>query len=431
MKNPVLEKTAIRLGGVEAFTEAVNGRILEIEEERGIPPEESRGGVHPATGRRWLNGARPRFAVRTQAVCDVANHTAQEIWTPATLDDVNRREFLVQAAGGLGASVLAGTILPLIAELGAAPDADPEQYARRAAQLWNGCWTADPLTLVYEAGDHVDYGRTLLSRSRGKDRQRIADAVGLTAMLVGRAAFFDLGRPDAAKEVWEVAARYLTGSSDHPLLACLYGHMAFVPGWAGNWDEASARLQTASGHARRGGGPLLRSWLHAVGSECQTRAGRTSSAIDAIERAKETVAGGGAYPEPWWLDYYSVDRLDGFDASVALGNARDVLGRQATRRDTRHALDRVERALGHLHTSSQHPTEYTPQDCVITLDRATAFALINDDDAALQNAENACQSLARRPYYAAATRLDTLADILPSTRLGQLQEIEQTYLGAA
>ena len=124
-------------------------------------------------------------------------------------------------------------------------------------------------------------------------------------------------------------------------------------------------------------------------------------------------------------------RLDGFDASVALTSAKEVLGRPATQRATRHALDRVERALGHLRTTSPHPKAYTPQDCVTTLDRATAHALIHDDDEALRNAEAACKALGRRPYYAATIRLDTLADILPTSKLGQLHEIETAYLGAA
>ena len=429
--NPVLQETVIRFGGVEAFTEAVNGRIRELETQQGIPPERSHGNVHPATVRAWLRGARPRFAVRAQAVCDLAGRTTQQAWGRDTLDDVNRREFLTQAIGGMGATALAGAILPIIAELGAAPDADPEAYTRRSAELWAGCWTAEPVDLAYAAADHAEYGRTLLTRSRGRDRQRIADAVGLTTILVGRAAFFDLGRPPTARDVWNVADRYLTGTADHPLLACLHGHMAFVPGWAGHWDEAEAHLKVAHGYARRGGGPTLRSWLHAVAAECQARSGRTSGALESIERAKETLAAGGAHPDPWWLDYYSVDRLEGFDASVSLTSAQEVLGRPATQRAARHALDRVERALGHLRTTSPHPKTFTPQDCVTTLDRATAYALIHDDDEALRNAEAACKVLGRRPYYAATVRLDTLADILPASKLGQLHEIERAYLGAA
>jgi hypothetical protein len=156
--NPVLQETVIRFGGVEAFTEAVNGRIRELETQQGIPPERSHGNVHPATVRAWLRGARPRFAVRAQAVCDLAGRTTQRVWGRDTLDDVNRREFLTQAIGGIGATALAGAILPIIAELGAAPDADPEAYARRCAELWAGCWTAEPVDLAYAAADHAEYG---------------------------------------------------------------------------------------------------------------------------------------------------------------------------------------------------------------------------------------------------------------------------------
>jgi hypothetical protein len=57
--------------------------------------------------------------------------------------------------------------------------------------------------------------------------------------------------------------------------------------------------------------------------------------------------------------------------------------------------------------------------------------LIHDDNEALRNAEAACKALGRRPYYAATIRLDTLADILPASKLGHLHEIERAYLGAA
>jgi hypothetical protein len=430
--NAVLQEAVIRLGGVEALAEAINARVREIERDRGIPFAHSRASVHPTTVRRWQRGSSsPRYAVVIQAICDVSGRPRQEIWGGDTLDDVDRRQFLIHAMGGLGATALTGGIVPLLADLGAAPDPDPDEYARRASELWHGCWTADPVGLAYAAADHADRGRALLSRSRGRDARRIADAAGLTTILIGRVAFFDLGRERTAEQLWDAAGRYLAGSADQPLLACLYGHMAFVPGWARRWDECAGSLTIARGHARRGGGPGVRSWLYAVAAECLARTGRTQQALSEIERAKETLAAGGAYPDPWWLDYYSLERLAGFDATVALGAARDVLSHPAGQRATRHAIDRVERVLAHLHTSSLNPGDFIPQDCVIAMDRAVAHALIHDDDQALAVAEAACKALSRRPYYAATGRLESLSDLLPSSRLGQLHEIERTYLGAA
>lgn len=284
---------------------------------------------------------------------------------------------------------------------------------------------------MYRAADHAEHGRSLLARSRGSDHRQIADAAGLTILLAGRSAFFDLGQSGSAQEIWTVADRYLAGSYDHPLRACLHGHQAFVPGWAGRWCDAESELRVAAGHARRGGGPGLRSWLHAVAAECLTRPGRQREALVQIERARETLAAGGASCDPWWLDFFDAQRLDGFDAAVALAAGREALVSEfSTQRTTRHALDRVERALGYLHTPAGLPIEYTPQDCVTVLDRATAYALIHDDDQALRLAEAACQALAKRPYVAAQSRLGTLYDTLPANRVGQLREIERTYLAA-
>ena len=425
--NRYLEEAVIHLGGVEIAAERFNDRIREIEAEQGISPGQSHATVLPATVRRWVNGVRPRHAIVMRAVCDVARRSPRELgWVGGSVEDVERREFLTGAA-----AVLGGALLPLLGDLGAPPSPDPDEFARHAAQLWANCWTSEPLTLVYRAADHAEHGRTLLARSRGSDHRRIADATGLTTLLVGRTAFFDLGQAAATQEVLAVADRYLAGSPDHPLLACLHGHQAFVPGWSGRWAQAEKELAIAAGHARRGGGPGLRAWLHAVAAECMTRAGKPREALAEIERSRETLAAGGAHPDPWWLDYFDAERLDGFDATVALAAGREVLSTGiGTQRATRHALDRVERALGHLHTTAAEPGEYTPQDCVTVLDRATAYALIHDDDQALRLAEGACRALAKRPYAAAHGRLGTLYDTLPANRAGKLREIELTYLAA-
>lgn len=424
--NRYLEEAVIHLGGVEVAAEAFNDRIREIEAEQGISPGQSHATIHPATVRRWVLGVRPRYATVMRAIGDVTRRSPRELgWVRSSVEDVKRREFLT------GAVVLGGAILPLLGDLGAPPSPNPDDFARQAAELWSNCWTSEPVTLVYRAADHAERGRTLLARSRGSDHRRIADAAGLTTLLVGRTAFFDLGQAAATQEVLAVAGRYLAGSSDHPLLACLYGHQAFVPGWSGHWAAAENELTMAARHARRGGGPGLRSWLHAVAAECLTRAGRPRDALVEIERSRETLAAGGAHPDPWWLDYFDAQRLDGFDATVALAAGREVLSSGiSTQRATRHALDRVERALRHLQTTIVQPGEYTPQDCVTVLDRATAYALIHDDDQALRLAEAACQALSKRPYAAAQSRLGTLYDALPASRAGQLREIELTYLAA-
>lgn len=422
-----LEDPVIHLGGAEDAADAFNDRIREIEAAQGIPPGRSRATVHPATVRSWLRGGRPRYAIVLRAVCEVAGRSPDELgWVRTSVEDVDRREFLAGAA-----VVLGGAVLPLLGDLGSPPGPDPDEFAQRAAQLWATCWKSEPLTLVYRAADHAEYGRTLLARCRGSDHRQIADAVGLTTLLVGRTAFFDLGQSSQTQQIWDVADRYLAGSNDHPLLACLHGHQAFVPGWAGRWGEADNELKLAAGHARRGGGPGLRSWLHAIAAECLTRCGRPREALAEIERSRETLAAGGAYPDPWWLDFFDSQRLDGFDATVALAAGREVLASgRATQRATRHALDRVERALGHLHTTGARPADYTPQDCVTALDCATGYALIHDDDQALELAEAACQALSKRPYAAAENRLGALYDTLPASRAGQLREIERTYLAA-
>ena len=164
-----------------------------------------------------------------------------------------------------------------------------------------------------------------------------------------------------------------------------------MPGWSGRADLAQAHLHLAAGHARRGGGPGLRSWLHAVAAECLARSGRVADAVVQIERARETLAAGGAHDDPWWLDFYDPRRLDGFDAAVGLATAHAVLSRDATLRDARHARDRVERALRLLPQPAEGPG-LTPQDCVTLLARAVGTALVGDDDGALRLVETAAST---------------------------------------
>jgi len=219
-----------------------------------------------------------------------------------------------------------------------------------------------------------------------------------------------------------------------PAPACsaprLLGGPALLPGWSGRADLAQAHLHLAAGHARRGGGPGLRSWLHAVAAECLARSGRVADALVQIERARETLAAGGAHDDPWWLDFYDPRRLDGFDAAVGLATAHAVLSRDAAQRDARHARDRVERALRLLPQPAAGPG-LTPQDCVTLLDRAIGTALVGDDDGALRLVETAAHPLGRRPYHAAEVRLDDIADVLPARRLTDFQEIERAYLRVA
>jgi len=151
-----------------------------------------------------------------------------------------------------------------------------------------------------------------------------------------------------------------------PAPACsaprLLGGPALLPGWSGRADLAQAHLHLAAGHARRGGGPGLRSWLHAVAAECLARSGRVADALVQIERTRETLAAGGA-----------------------------VLSRDATQRDARHARDRVERALRLLPQPAEGPG-LTPQDCVTLLDRTIGTTLVGDDDGTLRLVETAAST---------------------------------------
>ncbi len=422
------------LGSAERARDALNAQIVQIEDDLGIPPAES-ASISSDTWRRWVHRTQvPQRGIAIRALCELAGRPLTDMWWVrqddedgiGMVEEMNRREFL----SGAGSLALGVGIAGVLAEIGPPPAPNVDTYRLEVERAWRRYVDSDPQRSAYEAGDLVELGRVLMNRSRGADREQLAGLTALAALLTGRIAFFDLGRASAAAGAWQIAQGFLAESSDYPLKAAVHGHQAFVPGWQGRWSDAEKELGMAASYARRGGSPDLRSWLHAVAAENLGRSGRSREGLAEIEKSRRVLSDGGAYPDPWWLDYFDGSRLDGFDAAASLLAGGAVLRTpESTPTARRHARDRVERALLLLPTVDGSGP-WGPQDAVTALDRACGHALLEDDDRALELARVACQVLARRPYAAARGRLDQLADILPANRIVELNGIEREFAAA-
>ncbi len=404
--------------------------VAEIEREEGIPPEQAAPSVREATFRAWARDGQstrnPRWKRAVMTAAARLPSSGEEEQHPqcgvesVVANDLSRRSFLKLTAA-----------ISLLGLPTAGPD--PQRFARGAAELWFSCATSDPRALAQDAYRHVEACAEALRDTRGgsADWITIAGAAAMSSILVGRVAFFDLGSPDVAEAAYSDAHRFLSGSPDHLLYACLAAHQAFIPGWAGDYEAASAYLDSAARLAEhRGGGPRLRAWTHCVRAELLTKTSRdrTSEACAEIERAKTVLAAGGANDDQYWVDFFDSSMLRGFEAGTGLASALRVLRSDATpttKVNEHHARNRAERAVNLLADQPRNGSD--PQGSVTLLDIATGQALLDAHEEAVVSAVAALERLARRPYKVAHERLGQIYPLLPGAAGSRLYEAERAY----
>lgn len=225
--------------------------------------------------------------------------------------------------------------------------------------------------------------------------QELATAVTESALLAARLNFFDLTRPDDAGPFFELATSAAKISNDHPLVASVFAHRAFVPGFAENEQSARSFLSIAHGHARYGAGPLLRSWIHCVDAEISARTGQVAVSLSRIRSAEDAIGTAGI--DPPWLDYFDASRLDGFAGNTLL------LGGQH-----QDAALRLERAVDGLSESG------AKQLSVLLFDLARAQS-VTDAEMAAETAHRACDAVELAPYATALQRLPDVRAALDAT----------------
>jgi hypothetical protein len=304
--------------------------------------------------------------------------------------DVNRRQFLQGATFiGLAAVTPTGSIDRLVRTLGKPPvdESTVAAYASIAAAQREMYWTSPGRPLFDSTVTHLRLGLELLRSTNGGSRRNLVTAAAHSALLSGRLAFFDLAQPPVAQECLTVARDLVAEADDADLAAAVYGHLAFLPGFAGDRTAASAALAPAHRFARRSG-PRLRSWLHSVDAELSARTGDTKRAIIQTKRAGDALATLGS--DPTWLDFYDPARFASFAGYVQL-----LAG------DARTAALTLENALALL------PSSGTKQRSVLLLDLATARAS-TDPDHAVELASQAVNLLQAIWYPTAKDRLPAL-----------------------
>ncbi|MFG3657286.1 transcriptional regulator [Streptomyces sp. NPDC047706] len=234
--------------------------------------------------------------------------------SPAPAPDPARRMLV---AGGAAALVVAAG--PQRA--GATPQpitagADFEAVTRSHRRLY---WSVAPSTLHPAVHAHATLGRALLPETSDLTRRTVAAALAETCLLAGRIEFFDLSRPAGAHDTLLLALQAAGEADDSLLGSAILAHMAFIPGWAGEREEAQERMTAARTYARRATASAeFLAWLDAVEAECETRCGNTRTALHLIGHAEDLLNGGNEHRSPEWMDWFSPARLAAFKGNTQL-----------------------------------------------------------------------------------------------------------------
>lgn len=258
-------------------------------------------------------------------------------------------------------------------------------------------WSTPAQPLFESSFTHAQLGVQLLRDSLSAPlRKQLAASTAHAALLSARLAFFDLGQVAVAERWLDIARCLAQEAEEHPLTAAVYGHMAFIPGFAGNQPAAMAVLDTAYRHASYAAAPRLRSWLSCVDAEVLTRTGDARRALSRIRQAEDALVAEGNDPD--WLDFYDPSRLAGF-----AGYALLAAGKHA------QASTALERALATL-----APTA-VKQRSVLLLDLATAVAPLEARHA-VDLAGEALDTLQQDAYAIAHDRIGVVRAALRDSR---------------
>lgn len=306
-------------------------------------------------------------------------------------DDVMQRRAMLKLMGIMPAV----TVLPSVAESARrsrsgkpTPDnvRDMEYLADRYQALYH---STAPAALMTPVVAHLSTLGDLLRQDPGPaERRKLLANRARVGTLAGRLSFFDLQDSMAARAYYSLALEAAREADDHLQAAAALAHVAFIPAAENGFSAALDYLHGASDHLRSQPCSPIASWLAAVESEMHTNAGNPTTALHAIDRARDALAAPGLAPELPWFDYYDATRLHGFAGYATL---------RAERYDD--ARTELSTALGKLSRSA------VKQRAVFLADLASVELHEGDLDHACKIAADAAHQLHQAGYATGAGRL--------------------------
>lgn len=288
------------------------------------------------------------------------------------------------------------------------PDTDSYASISRAhRQLY---WTS-PARPLYEASyAHTQLGIELIRGAPGPHRAVLATALAESALLTARLALFDLQHYAVAERCLDLALSATREAGDHALAAAVFGHMAFVRIFGATPGDARTVLAAALQHTWHGVSPAVRSWLHCVAAEAESRVGRRVAARREIDLA--VAALGHLDDAPEWLDFFNGARLESFAGYAALSSGDNA--------DAAVHLSRAFDGLNHRDGK---------QRSVVLADLARAHA--DDAERAADYLTRAVNALAADWYPTGFDRVRAVRPILRDSRVGVELDERIRWLGEA
>jgi tetratricopeptide (TPR) repeat protein len=263
-----------------------------------------------------------------------------------------------------------------------------------------------PAELMIPVTAHLELVDELASTApTGPQRQQVLRNHSQVALLAGRLSFFDLHDLGTARAYYGMSLDSAREAGDPHLEAVTLGHMSFVAAATRNFRAAIDLLEGANEHAS--GSMIVPSWLAAVESEIRSKAGETSAALAAVERAEAALVP--AKEIPTWMDYYDATRLNGFKGFAYL------------------AAGQVDQAETALQTAiACLDAGAVKQRSVLLTDLATAYVYEGEVDKGCELASEAAVTLTRAGYETSAERLREFRQLVrPWQDRGSVKDLDE------
>jgi transcriptional regulator with XRE-family HTH domain/tetratricopeptide (TPR) repeat protein len=263
-----------------------------------------------------------------------------------------------------------------------------------------------PAELMIPVTAHLELVDELASTApTGPQRQQVLRNHSQVALLAGRLSFFDLHDPGTARAYYGMSLDSAREAGDPHLEAVTLGHMSFVAAATRSFRAAIDLLEGANEHAS--GSTIVPSWLAAVESEIRSKAGETSAALAAVERAEAALVP--AKEIPTWMDYYDATRLNGFKGFAYL------------------AAGQVDQAETALQTAiACLDAGAVKQRSVLLTDLATAYVHEGEVDKGCELASEAAVTLTRAGYETSAERLREFRQLVrPWQDRGSVKDLDE------
>lgn len=279
-------------------------------------------GLTQAQLSRIENGQAPEQLSKLIRWADALGIPAEQLWfklpvdSGATLDQVNRQEFVRAALGVTVAAVTHQPLLELLGRIEPTPipatvgmtEVEEVRTAAREFNSWDHTYGGG---LVREAvSAQLRYAVKLLSaRCAERHRAELHSAVGFLGHTAGFMAFDAYAHADA-RSMFQLGLTCAEEVGDWHLRGKILSSMARQAIWCGNPDDGLTFIELAMVRADRLTA-TERAMLHSARARALAKLHRTEEAARAVGQADDEFAQASPSNDPPWMAYYDAAQHSG------------------------------------------------------------------------------------------------------------------------